>query len=121
MRRVQAYPGGFDEAVPSEIHRGHRPPPAGADAAPGQGYGAVRDFSFPATSGKLKVGLTECVPAGTKCPSGDRRKQHSEITKRQFEPAIFSICGEMDSGFNSVVTKMVSAELQSCMGKFLRN
>lgn len=47
IRRVQAYPGGFDEAVPSEIHRGHRPPPAGADAAPGQGYGAVNRKLLP--------------------------------------------------------------------------
>lgn len=57
LRKAQAYPGGFDEAVPSEIRRGHRPPPAGAGPAPGQGYGAVRDFSFPTGNAKMKLGV----------------------------------------------------------------
>ena len=56
LRQVQAHPGGLDEAVPSEIRGGQREPPAGADAdqTPGQGYGSVRDFPFPAASGKMK-------------------------------------------------------------------
>ena len=69
IRRVQAHPGGLDEAVPSEIHRGHRPPPTGADAdqTPGQGHGAVRDFPFPAAGGKMKSVL-RAASYGTKCP-----------------------------------------------------
>ena len=47
IRRVQAHPGGLDEAVPSEIHRGHRPPPAGADAGQAPGYGAVNRKILP--------------------------------------------------------------------------
>ena len=56
LRQVQAHQGGLDEVVSGEIRCGYRPPPAGADAgqALGQGYGAVRDFPFPAASGKMK-------------------------------------------------------------------
>ena len=56
LRQVQAHQGGLDEVVSGEIRCGYRPPPAGADAgqALGQGYGAVRDFPFPAVSGKMK-------------------------------------------------------------------
>ena len=54
LRKAQTYPRQFDEAVPGEICCGQRTPPAGADTAPGQGYGAVRDFPFPAASGKMK-------------------------------------------------------------------
>ena len=41
LRKAQTYPRQFDEAVPGEICCGQRTPPAGADTAPGQGYGAV--------------------------------------------------------------------------------
>ena len=60
LRQVQAHQGGLDEVVSGEIRCGHRPPPAGADAhpAPGQGYGAIRDFPFPAAGGKMKSVLT---------------------------------------------------------------
>ena len=37
----QPHPGRLDEAVPGEVRGGHRSPPAGADAVPGQGCGAV--------------------------------------------------------------------------------
>ena len=70
LRQVQAHPGGLDEAVSGEIHCGHRPPPAGADAdqTPGQGYGSVRDFPFPAASGKMKSVLRATPPLGQSVP-----------------------------------------------------
>lgn len=76
IRCVQAHPGGLDEAVASEINRGHRPPPAGAGShpAPGQGRGTVMDFPFPAASGKIKLVLTGRALAGTKCPKAGRGK-----------------------------------------------
>ena len=69
LRQVQAHQGGLDEVVSGEIRCGYRPPPAGADAgqALGQGYGAVRDFPFPAASGKMKSVL-RATSYGTKCP-----------------------------------------------------
>ena len=69
LRQVQAHQGGLDEVVSGEIRCGYRPPPAGADAgqALGQGYGAVRDFPFPAGDGTMKSVLT-AASAGIKYP-----------------------------------------------------
>ena len=47
LRKAQTYPRQFDEAVPGEICCGQRTPPAGADTAPGQGYGAVNRKILP--------------------------------------------------------------------------
>ena len=47
LRQVQAHQGGLDEVVSGEIRCGYRPPPAGADTAPGQGYGAVNRKILP--------------------------------------------------------------------------
>ena len=60
IRQIHAHPRRPEEAVPGEICGGHRSEAAGTDAdqAPGQRYGAVRDFSFPAASGKMKSVLT---------------------------------------------------------------
>ena len=50
-------------------HLLHGPPQTGADPhpAPGQGYGAARDFSFPVVDGKMKL-IWWAAPAGAKCP-----------------------------------------------------
>lgn len=47
LRKAQTYPRQFDEAVPGEICCGQRTPPAGADTAPGQGYGEVNRKILP--------------------------------------------------------------------------
>ena len=75
LRQVQAHPGGLDEVVSGEIRCGHRPPPAGADAhpAPGQGSGVVRDFPFPAASGKMKSALRATPPLGQSVPKPGAR------------------------------------------------
>ena len=56
-------------------HLLHGPPQTGADPhpAPGQGYGVVRDFPFPAASGKMKSALRATPPLGQSVPKPGAR------------------------------------------------